>query len=65
MFTITWYNHHNRSWADDFIFRTMKEANDYLVKQGYSLNSGWYVREPIGWEGNTRAVISGVKIYGE
>jgi hypothetical protein len=58
-------NQHDKDWTDDFLFRTKEEAVKYLEEQGYRLSNGWYRRKQVGWEGDTRALICSMKIYGE
>lgn len=62
MFGIYWMNQHDKDWTDDVLFDTYDEAEKELIKQGYSLSNGWYRRKEIGWEGNTRALVTRFKM---
>lgn len=62
-FGLYWMNQHHKDWTDELLFRTKREAEDYLKAQGYALNGGWYTREPLGWEGMTRALVTRMKIF--
>lgn len=61
MFGIYWMNQHDKDWTDEVLYDTYDEAKEELIKQGYSLKNGWYRREAIGWEGNTRALVTRFK----
>lgn len=63
MFYVYWMNKHDKDWIDDFYFETHAEAVKYIEAQGYRLSNGWYRRKPIGWEGETRALVGRLELY--
>lgn len=60
--TIYWMNQHHQDWTEDVLY-TKEQAKTLLESQGYQLNGGWYTREQVGWEGNTRAMICHMSIF--
>lgn len=63
MFYIYWMNKNNRDWVGDEGFETRADAVKFLKEQGYSLQSGWFRRKQVGWEGETRALIGRLKLH--